>query len=211
MKRKADHGVRLILDREFHARYNLAPTQDALTIHRSDGSMSASMRRWGLIPSWAKDPSIGTRLINARAETVAEKPSFRAAFKRSRIVVPVSGFYEWVTTGGRKRPYCIKPSDDGLWMLAGLSDTWQGPEGPLESFTIITTTANAAMAELHDRMLVILGAGDWQAWLDPEAAAVDLKGLLKPCPNEWLEAYEVGPAVGNVRNDGPELILPVVV
>jgi putative SOS response-associated peptidase YedK len=94
-------------------------------------------------------------------------------------------------------------------MLAGLSDTWQGPEGPVESFTIITTTANAAMVELHDRMPVILGAGDWQAWLDPGAVAADLHMLLRPCPDDWLEAYEVGTAVGNVQNDGPELILPV--
>jgi putative SOS response-associated peptidase YedK len=209
MKRRADHEARLILDREYRDRYNLAPTQNAVTIDRTDGVPAASMRRWGLIPSWAEDPSIGTKLINARAETVAEKPSFRAAFKRSRIVVPVSGFYEWAMIGGRKRPYCIKPADDGLWMFAGLSESWQGPEGPVKTFTIITTTANAAMVELHDRMPVILGAGEWQAWLDPEAASPDLQGLLKPCPGEWLEAYEVGPAVGNVRNDGPELVLPV--
>lgn len=209
MKRKADHEARLILDGEYRDRYNLAPTQEAVTIHRTGEGLATSMRRWGLVPSWAKDPTIGTKLINARAETVATKPSFRAALQWSRIVVPVSGFYEWAVIGGRKRAYCIKPADDGLWMLAGLSETWQGPEGPVESFTILTTEANAAMAELHDRMPVILGSGAWQAWLDPKAGAPDLQALLKPCPDAWLNAYEVGPAVGNVRNDGPELIQPV--
>lgn len=209
INRKADREARLILDREFPDRYNLAPTQEAVTIHRSDGTLVASMQRWGLIPHWAKDPSLGMRLINARAETVAKKPCFRSAFKQSRIIVPASGFYEWAVIGNRKRPYCIHPWDEGLWMLAGLSDTWQGPKGPVASFTIITTTANAALARLHDRMPVILGPGDWQAWMNPEAETPDLQALLKPYPSDWLETYEVGPAVGNVRNDGPELILPV--
>lgn len=209
MKRKAEHEVRLILDAEYRDRYNLAPTQEAVTIYRTVGGVAASIKRWGLIPSWAKDPSIGARLINARAETVATKPSFRAAFKRSRIVIPISGFYEWAVIEGRKRAYCIAPTDDGLWMLAGLSEAWQGPDGPVESFTIITTGANALMAVLHDRMPVILGPGAWKAWLNPEAETEGLQDLLKPCPDDWLKIFEVGPAVGNVRNDGPELIVPV--
>ena len=167
------------------------------------------LRRWGLIPSWAKDASIGAKLINARAETITEKPSFRAAFKWSRIVVPVSGFYEWAAIGGHRRAYCIKPADDGLWMFAGLAETWtKGLDGPVESCTIITTAANRAMEELHHRMPVILAPGG-QRWLEPETPAADLVALLRPCPNEWLETYEVGAAVGNVKNDGPELIKPV--
>jgi putative SOS response-associated peptidase YedK len=209
MKRKADHEARLVLDGEYRDRYNLAPTQEAVTIHRTEEGMGAAVRRWGLIPAWAKDPGIGSRLINAREETVATKPSFRAAFKRSRIVVPVSGFYEWATIGGRKRAFCIMPADDGLWMLAGLAGTWRGLEGAVDTFTIITTEANSAMAGLHDRMPVILGPGNWQVWLNPEAEAAELHALLKPCPDEWLKIFEVGPAVGNVRNDGPELIEPV--
>ncbi|MBL0212253.1 MAG: SOS response-associated peptidase [Holophagaceae bacterium] len=209
MKQKADHEARLILDGEYRDRYNLAPTQEAVTIHRADVILAASIRRWGLIPSWAKDPSIGTKLVNARAETVTTKPSFRASFKRSRIVVPVSGFYEWAVIGGRKRAFCILPADDDLWMLAGLSESWQGPDGLVESFTIITTEANAAMAGLHDRMPVILGPGTWQSWLNPEAETDGLQVLLKPCPDSWLKIFEVGPTVGNVRNDGPELIRPL--
>lgn len=118
-------------------------------------------------------------------------------------MVPVSGFYEWAVIGGRKRAYCIEPTDDGLWMFAGLSEVWKGPEGLVESFTIIKTEANAAMSELHHRMPVILGKGDWQAWLDAKSEAPALQALLKPSPDGWLRIFEIGPAVGNVRNDGP--------
>lgn len=210
MAKKADHEARLLLDQGFRDRYNLAPTQQAVTIHQVEGVKAAALRRWGLIPSWAKDESGAAKLINARAETVAEKPSFRPAFKRSRIVVPVSGFYEWAAIGGRRRAYCIKPADDGLWMFAGLAETWtKGPDGPVESCTIITTAANRAMEELHHRMPVILAPGDWQRWLDPETPPAELLALLRPCPDEWLEAYEVSAAVGSVKNDGPELMEPV--
>lgn len=190
-------------------RYNIAPTQQAVTVFLLDGEWTAGERRWGLVPSWAKDEAIGSKLFNARAETIQEKPSFRSAFKRSRLLVPVSGFYEWGTIAGRKRPYFIHPSEGEHWWFAGLGETWPGPGGPVESFTVITTEANRAMAELHHRMPVILGPEDAEAWMDPSAPPEALQSLLRPCPNGWIEAHEVGSAVGNVRNDGPELILPV--
>lgn len=190
-------------------RYNLAPKQQAVTIHQSDGEWVISERQWGLIPSWSKDESVGVKLINARAETVQEKPSFRSAFKRGRLLVPVSGFYEWAVIAGRKRPYFIRPADGSHWFFAGLGETWRGPDGPIESFSVITTEANNFMAELHHRMPVILGADDLEAWLDPSASPTALQALLKPCPDGWLDASEVGTAVGNVRAQGPELILPV--
>ena len=194
------------LVRTYIDRYNLAPTQQAVTIKQTDGEWVISFRRWGLIPSWAKDESIGTRLINARAETVQEKPSFRTAFKGSRILVPVSGFYEWAVIAGKKRPYFIYPADGGHWFFAGLAESWTGSGDPVESFTVITTEANRSMAELHSRMPVILGPDDLEAWLNPNAAPGGLLALLRPCPDEWIAAHEVGPAIGNVRNDGPELI-----
>ena len=189
-------------------RYNLAPKQQAVTIHQVDGEWVVSERQWGLIPSWADDENGGAKLINARVETVAKLPSFRSAFKRGRLLIPVSGFYEWPVIAGKKRPYFIHPTDGGHWFFAGLGESWPGPEGSLKSFTVITTEANRVMAELHDRhrMPVILAAEDLETWLDPSAAPGDLQALLRPCPDGWIEAYEVGAAVGNVRNDGPMLI-----
>lgn len=177
-------------------RYNLAPSQQAVTVHQEGADWVFSERTWGMAPPWASKP-----LINAMAETVAQKPTFRKAFQAGRILVPVSGFYEWATISGRKRPYFIHPADGEHWWFAGLGDT-------TGAFTVITTAANRAMAELHHRMPAILGREDLEAWLDPAAAAEDLQALLRPCPDGWLEAHEVGAAVGNVRNDSPELILP---
>lgn len=162
----------------------------------------------GLIPPWSEDEKEGVKLINARAETVQEKPSFRNAFKTRRLLVPVSGFYEWAVIAGRKRPYFIHPAKGEHWWFAGLGETWPGPEGPVDTFTVLTTEANQAMAELHDRMPVILGPEDAEVWMDPITPPARLQALLRPCPDEWVDAYEVGPGVGTVRNDGPELIVP---
>lgn len=177
-------------------RYNLAPSQQAVTVHQVGEEWVFSERIWGMAPSWASKP-----LINAMAETVAQKPSFRNAFQSGRLLVPVSGFYEWAVIAGRKRPYFIHPANGEHWWFAGLGDT-------AGAFTVITTAANQAMAELHHRMPVILDHEDLQVWLDPAAAPEDLQALLRPCPEDWIKAYEVGAAVGNVRNDGPELIDP---
>ena len=202
------HTIRDLV-RTYIDRYNLAAKQQAVTIHQVDGEWVISERQWGLIPSWADDESVGVRLINARSETVAKLPSFRAAFKRGRLLIPVSGFYEWAVIAGKKRPYFIHPAEGGHWYFAGLGESWPGPDGSVKSFTVITTEANHAMAERHHRMPVILAADDLEAWLDPGAEPGALQALLRPCPDGWIEAHEVGAAVGNVRNDGPELILPV--
>lgn len=208
LARSAGIPLRDILDDWGRDRYNLAPAQSAVTLHQVDGAWEPHIRKWGLVPFWAKDLGIGTKLINARAETVSEKPSFRAAFKKSRVLIPISGFYEWAVIAGRKHPFFIHPADGGLWFFAGLAETWKSPDGLLESFTVITTTANHAMVELHDRMPVILGPEARITWMSPDTSPSDLQSILVPCPDEWLEAYEVGPAVGNVRNDTPSLIDP---
>ncbi len=192
-------------------RYNIAPTQEAPVVgQRPDGKRGLAMLRWGLVPGWAKDLSIGARMINARAETVAEKPAFRAAFRRRRCLVAADGFYEWKKAADSpKRPYRAALADGGPFGFAGLWETWRGPEGPVKSFTIITTDANPLLAEIHDRMPVILDPADHARWLDPAAAARDLLALLKPYPAEKMTAYPVDRRVGKVQNDDPGLIEPL--
>lgn len=191
-------------------RYNLAPTQATVTVARMEGEWVAAERAWGLTPPWATRP-----LINAMAETVAQKPTFRRAFQQGRLLVPASGFYEWATLAGRKRPFFIYPSGHpdgtGLWWFAGLGEARRapGPGEPAEAFAVITTEANHAMAELHHRMPAILDHAAAEAWLDPATTPADLQALLRPCPDAWIEAHEVGPAVGNARVDRAEMIRAV--
>lgn len=179
----------------FGPRYNAAPTQRLPIVRVSDqGNLELKLLRWGLIPSWAKDPSIGVKMINARGETVAEKPAFRAAFKRRRCLVPMAGFYEWQKTPAGKMPHFIHPLNSGFWAIAGLYEWWPGKDGaePIESYTIITTEANEMMANLHDRMPVILHKSDFDAWLDPmNNDGEALKRLIKPCGSEEMRAYRV--------------------
>jgi len=168
--------------------------------------------RWGLIPSWARDRSIGARMINARAETVAEKPAFRVAFRHRRCLVPMSGFYEWKKEAGRKVPYFIHLLNTDAFAAAGLYEFWAGKdgEGPIESYTIITTEANEMIRPLYERMPVILPPDDYEAWLDPDNNEVEgLKARLKPYPAEEMRAYPISSRVNNVNNDGPEIIEPV--
>ncbi len=188
-------------------RYNIAPSQSHPIIRQGDGSRDCAIARWGLIPSWAKDLKIGYSMINARAETVAEKPSFRTAFKRRRCLIPASGFYEWKKLDAKtKQPYHIHRKDDGLIAFAGLWERWDKGSEPVESFTIITTTANALMSSLHDRMPVILPRDLHAVWLDEEIAPDALQELLQPLEDDSLEAYPVNALVGNVKNDNPDLI-----
>lgn len=215
----------------FEERYNIAPTQDAPVVRmgEAEGQAAKGRRldtlRWGLIPSWAKDESFGSKAINARAETVATSGAFRDSFKRRRCLVPVSGFYEWKkldASGKRKQPYYITSSDGEPLMLAGLWSSWKGADAKaLETFTIITTTPNELMATLHDRMPVILGERDWGAWLDSDSGdgaasaagaaepAGGVESLLRPYPAELMMAYPVSTKVNSPRNDGPELIQTV--
>lgn len=184
-------------------RYNIAPTTPVPVVRNGAAGRVIVLQQWGLIPAWSKDPSMGARMANARAETVADKPSFRAPFKRSRCIVPADAFYEW-RAGTPKQPFAIRAAGGGLLAFAGLWDRWEGPSGALETCTIITTSANGAMAPIHDRMPVILAREDYGRWLDEGGAA-----LLRPCPESWLEVRPVGPRVGNVRNDDPSLLEPL--
>jgi putative SOS response-associated peptidase YedK len=163
--------------------------------------------RWGLIPSWASDPAIGNKLLNAREETVAEKPSFRSAFKRRRCVIPASGFYEWQKLGaGRKQPYAIRPRDAGLFSFAGLWERWRDPRGEtIETCTILTTEANDVMRPLHERMPVILDPTADARWLDSGADAATLHSLLVPYSGERVEAYPVDTWVNSPKHKGAAL------
>jgi putative SOS response-associated peptidase YedK len=194
---------------EWPPRYNVAPTKQVLACRAdpTSGARSLIPLRWGLVPSWARDLKAGVRAINARAETVADLPTFRAAFKGRRCLIPASGYYEWKYEGKAKQPYFIHPTH-GLFAFAGLWDVWSKGRAPVESCSIITTTANEATRHLHERMPVILDREHFAAWLDPLAPAAALHELLRPCPPEWIALHPVGAAVGNVRNDGPELVVP---
>jgi putative SOS response-associated peptidase YedK len=195
----------------FGPRYNAAPTQALPVVRaRAGGGRELALLRWGLVPSWAKDPAIGARMINARAESLAERAAFRAAFRRRRCLVPMAGFYEWKKAGGRKLPYYVHPLNAELFAAAGLYEFWPGRDGaePIESYAIITTNANEMMARIHNRMPAILHERDHDAWLDPENARADaLARLLGPYPAEEMRAYPVSTRVNNVRNDDEGLIV----
>lgn len=210
-------------------RFNVAPTQDVPVIRvvKQGEGRGLHLMRWGLIPSWAKDASIGSRMINSRAETAAEKPSFRTALRRRRCLIPCSGFYEWQAVAGKggesdkggksgkagqqKQPYYIRRRDGALMALAGLWERWCSPDGEeIESCTILTTEANELIRPLHDRMPVILRVEDFSLWLDPLMQDVrQLEPLLRPTPSEELTAYPVGRQVGNPRIDDSSCIEPI--
>lgn len=198
----------LFREPEFSPRYNIAPTQSVAVIRRTDAGNELSMLRWGLIPSWAKDVKIGASLINARGETVATKPAFRSAFKRRRCLIPADGFYEWKQTGTKtKQPYYISLKQELPFAFAGLWESWTSPEGgTIESCTIITTEANDALKELHDRMPVILNAADRAAWLDPDIPSDALTSVLAPYPATEMQTYPVGTLVNKAANDVPECL-----
>ena len=199
---------------EATARYNIAPTQLApVILQPGDGSgRILDAFRWGLIPSWAKDMTIGSRLLNARAETAGEKPSFRSALSRRRCLIPCDGYYEWRTQGKAKQPLYYHLKEGGLFALAGLWETWKSPEGlPLRSFTILTTEPNALAAEAHDRMPVILTPDQEALWLDP--AITDpalLQPLYAPYPEGLMDVYPVSSRVNKPFDDDPGLIEPLV-
>jgi putative SOS response-associated peptidase YedK len=185
-------------------RFNIAPTQDVAAVRRNQEADQRELvfLHWGLIPSWADDPKIGNRMINARAETVAEKPAFRSAFTKRRCLVVADGFYEWQKVGGKKQPYFIHRQDDEPFAFAGLWEFWKGDGEEIQSCTLITTEANALMEPIHDRMPVILSPEDYPIWLDAEFKDKEsLKGLLRPCDPALLEAYPVTTLVNNPRND----------
>lgn len=187
-------------------RYNIAPTQPIAAIGRNkENGRGLTHFHWGLVPSWAKDVKMASQLINARAETVAEKPSFRAAFKRRRCLVPMSGFYEWQKQAdGGKQPHHIHTTTNGLLAAAGLWERWQDAEGnALLSCTILTTTPNELMQPLHNRMPVFIAPTDYDAWLAEDTAVDELQYLLRPYPTENMAAHPISTYVNSPRNEGP--------
>ena len=195
----------------FAPRFNIAPTQPVLAIP-GDGSRKADFFLWGLIPSWAKDATIGNRLINARAETLAEKPAFRGSFKHKRCLILADGFYEWKALPGTrtKMPYFVFLKSRQVFALAGLWDEWSGPDGSqVRSCTIITTAPNQFMAPIHNRMPVILPPEQYAEWLDPATQTTEsLSAILQPYPPEEMAAHTVSTLVNNPKNDLPECVVP---
>jgi putative SOS response-associated peptidase YedK len=198
----------------FAPRFNIAPTQPVAVVRLAPGGPEPRRElvwlRWGLIPSWAKDPAIGNRMINARAETIADKPAYRAAFRRRRCLVVADGFYEWQKAGSKKQPCFIRLRDDGPLAFAGLWESWEGPDhAAIESCTILTTDPNELVAPIHNRMPVILPAADYPKWLDPGVSdAAELSPLLAPYPAGGMEAYPVGLYVNSPAHDDPRCIEP---
>ena len=194
----------------FPSRYNVAPTQPIPLVRMWERQRQFVLMRWGLLPSWVKDPKAFTLLINARADTVNEKPAFRNAMKRRRCLIPADGFYEWKRNGATKRPHLIRMKDSQPFAFAGLWETWIGPNGEeVDTAAMITTEANAMMAPIHHRMPVILSPDKFDMWLDcASVSAVDASTLLVPAPDAAMEAFEISPAVNRVANDGPEIQQP---
>jgi putative SOS response-associated peptidase YedK len=198
---------------DFPPRYNIAPTEPALILRVNAGAMrELALVRWGLIPSWVKDPREFTTLINARSETASEKPSFRGAMRHRRCLVPTDGFYEWTGRPGAKQPHLIRKMGGGVFALAGLWEHWLGADGSeLETMAILTTAANGDVTHLHDRMPVIIAPGHFDRWLDCKPGTADHIGdLLQPQPAGGLETLEVSRKLNNPRADGPDLLEPEV-
>ncbi len=197
---------------DLRPRYNVAPGQEIATVQQEpEGNRLLVMRHWGLVPRWAKDPKIGSKLINARSETAAVKPSFRAAFRRRRCLVPADGFYEWAASRrGPKQPNHLRRPDRGLFAIAGLYERWRaGEQRWLETCTLLTTEANATVAPIHGRMPVILAPPDWPVWLDPALEDPELLStLLVPAPEGLLEAQRVGLRVNRPEHDDAACIAP---
>ncbi len=193
--------------------YNIAPSQMVLALRSaSDGkSKEWAILKWGLVPPWADDPKIGYRMANARAETVAIKPSFRSAYKSRRCIIPADGYYEWQATGAKqKQPYFFHRPDDSVFAFAALWEHWQGDDEPLETFSLLTTDANAKAAEVHDRMPVILTGKAVDTWLDHSLKDLKpLADLLKPAPDNLLTTVPVSTFVNSPKNEGPKCVEPI--
>jgi len=195
-------------------RYNIAPTQQISVIRQyADYQSRLDSMRWGLIPDWTKETPVGPSLINARSETIAEKPSFRQAIKYRRCLIPSSGFYEWKREGEKKAPLFIRLKDGSPTVFAGIWESWKGPDGKTaDSCSILTTAANDLIARIHDRMPVILRPGDWEQWLDRDQRDPEkLKPLCLPFPDGVMEMYPVSTMVNSVKKDSPDLINPISV
>lgn len=214
-------GVDRVVTDDLGPRYNVAPTEEVYALAVHQGETRLGSLRWGLVPGWADSPAVGSRFINARAETLLDKAFFREPFARRRCLVVADGFYEWqvATPGGAKQPWYVPAADGRPLAMAGLWTSWRRPSNAAEtetapervvSCTIVTTAANDTVAAVHDRMPVILAEPSWASWLDPaNADTADLQGLLVPAPEELLAPRRVRPLVNAVANDGPDLIEPL--
>jgi putative SOS response-associated peptidase YedK len=191
----------------FPPRYNVAPTQPIPIVRLAEGKREFALVRWGLIPAWVKDPLRFTLLINARSDSVIDKPAFRNAMTRRRCLVPADGFYEWQDVNGRKRPFAVRPRHGGPVAFAGLWEAWMGPNGEeMQTAAIITTDASRALYPIHPRMPVVVPPEAFDFWLDPSVDAKTAAALLGPAPEDLFEAYEISTAVNRVANDGPEVV-----
>lgn len=208
-------GVEEVVAEDLGARYNVAPTDPVYAVARHGGGLRLGTLRWGLVPPWADDLRVGSRLINARAETVAAKSAFRQAFAHRRCLLPADGFYEWQPGegDGARQPWYTRRRDGQPMALAGVWETWRPANGDGErvvSTAIVTTAANETLAPVHHRMPVVLPAEAWPVWLDPDNHDVDtLSRLLVPAPEELLVPVAVAPLVNKVANDGPALVVPI--
>jgi len=203
---------RYINDADFPRRYNIAPSQPVAIVRDGPrGEREMALVRWGLIPSWVKDPRTVKMMINARSESAADKPSFRAGLRHKRCLVPADGFYEWTGRAGAKRPHLIRPRNRGLMALAGIYENWLGADGSeIETLAILTTAANRVMAPLHDRMPVIIAPEHFDVWLDCRpGTATHILDLLVPAPDDLLDIVEVSSKLNDPRNDAPEVQEPV--
>jgi len=193
---------------EIRQRFNVAPGDDVLAVVMREGAPTGALLRWGLVPSWAEDPSVGFKMINARAETVAEKPAYRRPFERGRCLIVADGFYEWQRDGTRQ-PFHVTRGNGEPFAFAGLRTAWSDPQGELlRTCTILTTQANAVVEHVHPRMPVILDPDDEEAWLDPGTPPARLQAMLHPLPVEQTCARPVSKAVNDARYDGPECLAP---
>ena len=197
-------GLQAHSELPFTARYNIAPTQDAwIAALSGDGSVTLKQARWGLIPFWAKDRKIASSLINARSETVAQKPAFRSAYAKSRCLVLGDGFFEWMKQPGGKQPIYIRLKEGAPFAFGGLREQWQDGERLVETFCIITVAPNEVCARVHDRMPLILRESDFPAWLDPGAGRARADSLLRPYDSGEMECFPVSARVNSARNEGP--------
>ena len=194
----------------FPPRYNIAPTQPVPIVRIVQGRRRFALVRWGLVPSWAKEFPKGAPLINARGETIKEKPSFRGGFRHRRCLMPADGFYEWRRGEGPPQPFMVRRKDRAPFAMAAIWEDWMGVDGSeVETCAIVTTSANDTLKPIHHRMPVILDPEDWKAWLDTDDTLVrDAAQLLKPAPDDLLEAFPVSPDVNKVANDEPHLMDP---
>lgn len=190
--------------------YNVAPTDVVPVVVERDGGRVLTGMKWGLVPAWADDPAVGSRMINARLETVTERPAFRDAVVRRRCLLPADGWFEWADSPAGRQPFFLSPEDGAVLAFAGLWDVWHGPDGrELRTVTIVTGSAPADLAHVHDRAPVVVPRDVWSAWLDPSEQSP--RELLRPTPSGVVVAHPVSPAVGDVRANGPHLLEPVEV